>query len=84
MLLQDPELRASCTLHAGSAGATAQLWRCGPMLRRRQPRDSDGALAKDVARGGGGDPAARRLRHFTEANLPVGSRGEPPGRQVDV
>ena len=83
-LHEDAELRASCTLHAGSAGASVQLWRCGPMLRRRQPRDSDGALAKDVARGVSFDPAARRLRYFTEAYLPVGSRGEPPAQLVDV
>lgn len=60
-----------------------QLWVCGPMLRRRQPPDSDGAAAKDVARGASFDPAARRLRYFTEADLPAGSRGEPPGRPAD-
>lgn len=83
MLPHDSELGASCTLHAGTAGATAQLWRCGPMLRRRQPRDSHGALAKDVGRGASLDPTTQRLRHFTEANIPIGSRGEPPGQLVD-
>ena len=53
------------------------------MLRRRQPPDSDGAAAKDVARGASFDPAARRLRYFTEAGLAAGSRGEPPGRPAD-
>ena len=82
-LPHDAALNASCTLHAGSAGAVAQLWRCGPMLRHRQPRDSHGAMPKDVGRGASSDPAAQRLRHFTEANIPVGSRGERLGRLVD-
>jgi len=44
------------------------------MLRRRQPPDSDGAAAKDVARGASFDPAARRLRYFTEAGLAAARR----------
>ena len=53
------------------------------MLRRRQPPDSGGAAAKDVARGASFDPAARRLRYFTEAGLAARARGEPPGRPAD-
>ena len=53
------------------------------MLRRRQPPDSEGAAAKDVARGASFDPVARRLRYFTQAGLAAGARGEPPGRPAD-
>jgi hypothetical protein len=69
-LAADTALSASCVLHAGSLGATAQVWRCGPRLRQRPP-----AVPEDVGRDSAADVEALRLRYFTGAGLPV-----PAGR----